>query len=43
MLGGFRGAREIGAGAMGTVYKAYQLSMKKTVALKVLNGKICRR
>ncbi|MBM4144087.1 MAG: serine/threonine protein kinase [Lentisphaerae bacterium] len=36
VLGGFQVIREIGAGGMGTVYLARQLSMERDVALKVL-------
>jgi serine/threonine protein kinase len=35
-LGGFRIEEKIGTGAMGEVYKAIQLSLDRTVALKVL-------
>jgi serine/threonine-protein kinase len=42
VLGGFKILDKIGSGAMGTVYKAHQISMKKTVALKVLSSKLAR-
>ncbi|MEM1424199.1 MAG: serine/threonine-protein kinase [Planctomycetota bacterium] len=47
-IGGFRIVREIGAGAVGTVYEAEQASPKRSVALKVLRradpgGRLARR
>ena len=35
-LGGFRLRREIGRGAMGIVYEAEQISLRRTVAVKIL-------
>ncbi len=37
-IGEFRILRTIGRGGMGTVYEAYQESMHRRVALKVLNA-----
>jgi eukaryotic-like serine/threonine-protein kinase len=36
MLGAYRVISQVGAGGMATIYKAYQSSMDRTVALKVL-------
>jgi serine/threonine protein kinase len=38
--GGFRVVKMIGAGAMGTVYQAEQLSLSKPVAIKLLRGEL---
>jgi serine/threonine protein kinase len=42
-LGDFRILRKVGAGKMGAVYLAYQLSHKRQVALKVLGKHLARR
>jgi hypothetical protein len=42
-LGGFRVEERIGSGAMGEVYKATQLSLDRTVALKVLPSAFSER
>src|SRR5262245_50978522 len=39
-IGEFRILRSIGRGAMGTVYEAYQESMHRKVALKVLDSSL---
>lgn len=40
MLGPYRIINQIGQGGMATVYKAYQLSMDRNVAIKVLPGQL---
>ncbi|MBL8064063.1 MAG: serine/threonine protein kinase [Anaerolineales bacterium] len=40
MLGAYRIIKQIGEGGMATVYKAYQLSMDRNVAVKVLPGQL---
>ena len=42
MIGGFKLIERIGAGGMGEVYRAQQLSMHRTVALKLLNRDLLR-
>ncbi len=42
-IGGCRILRELGEGAMGTVYLAEQLSLKRKVALKVLSAELSER
>lgn len=41
-IGGFKVLEKIGSGAVGTVYKAKQLSLDKIVALKVLNQSLSK-
>ena len=41
-LGGFQLVRRIGAGGMGQVYLARQLSLKRAVALKLLKAELTR-
>ena len=40
MLGPYRIINQIGQGGMATVYKAYQASMDRNVAVKVLPGQL---
>jgi len=40
ILGGYRIINQIGQGGMATVYKAYQASMDRNVAIKVLPGQL---
>ncbi|HRQ21986.1 MAG TPA: serine/threonine-protein kinase, partial [Anaerolineales bacterium] len=40
MLGPYRVINEVGSGGMATVYKAYQASMDRNVAIKVLPGQL---
>jgi len=40
VLGGYRIINQIGQGGMATVYKAYQASMDRNVAIKVLPGQL---
>lgn len=40
MLGPYRIINEVGSGGMATVYKAYQASMDRNVAIKVLPGQL---
>lgn len=42
MLGTYRIISQIGEGGMATVYKAYQLSMDRNVAIKVLPGQLAQ-
>ncbi|RME04981.1 MAG: serine/threonine protein kinase [Planctomycetota bacterium] len=39
---GYRIQKKIGSGAMGSVYLAQQLSLKRPVALKILNDTLCQ-
>src|SRR2546422_503973 len=41
-IGDFQIVRRIGAGGMGVVYEAWQISMKRRVALKVLGGALSK-
>ena len=40
MLGGYRIINQVGQGGMATVYKAYQASMDRNVAIKVLPSQL---
>src|SRR5215208_4604722 len=42
MLGPYRIINQIGQGGMATVYKAYQASMDRNVAIKVLPGELAK-
>jgi eukaryotic-like serine/threonine-protein kinase len=42
VLGQFRLVQRVGAGGMGTVYRAYQTSLNRDVAIKVLPGHMSR-
>ncbi|MDH3590297.1 MAG: serine/threonine protein kinase [Planctomycetota bacterium] len=42
-IGGYRLVEKIGAGTMGTVFRAKQLSLDRTVAIKILNPPLANR